>query len=63
MAPGIVVKQEPADYCNNDDEEDDENEDNLLHNFENMGVKRVLFFKEHVLLYVFIIIFFVWEML
>ena len=44
MAPGIVVKQEPADYDDNDDEEDDENEDNVLNSFENMGVKRVLFF-------------------
>ena len=43
MAPGIVVKQEPADYDDNDDEECDENEDNLLNSFENMGVRRILF--------------------
>ena len=43
MAPGIVVKQEPAGYDDNDDEEGDENEDNLLNSFENMGVRRILF--------------------
>ena len=43
MAPGIVVKQEPADYDGNDYEEGDENEDNLLNSFENMGVRRILF--------------------
>ena len=43
MAPGIVVKQEPADYDDSDDEEGDENEDNLLNSFENMGVRRILF--------------------
>ena len=56
MAPGIVVKQEPADYDDNDDEEGDENEDNLLNSFENGGVRRILF-KERMLLYVFILMF------
>ena len=45
MAPGIVVKQEPADYDDNDDEEGDENEDNLLNSFENMGGKKNTFLK------------------
>ena len=39
VAPGIVVKQEPTDY--NDEEECDENEDNLLGSCENIEVCRI----------------------